>query len=188
MFWADVRLAGMIVPLWWFLPVATKDIHVDPLTSLSLRIFLPDSVLAGSGDLRLGDGVYNDYSPALGYNLSKLSVVLQFHGGGFVTRSSISLANVLFCGRIAKACDAIVVAVVYQLALENEYLAAFEDGVEALNWSLKVSKSGVKKKNRHDFKVWDIELASKRKVMFDIVETGNNALKALVQLISKKTE
>ncbi|KAI7748884.1 hypothetical protein M8C21_032805, partial [Ambrosia artemisiifolia] len=71
--------------------VATKDIHIDPLTSLSLRIFVPDTVVIVNG--------------------SK--------------------------GRIAKACDAIVVAVGYRLAPESKYPAAFEDGVEALNWLAK---------------------------------------------------
>ncbi|KAL8201341.1 hypothetical protein R6Q57_012680 [Mikania cordata] len=119
--------------------VATKDIHIDPLTSLSLRIFLPDSVLSGSraSNQSLGDGVYGGYSPVLGDNLRKLPVVLQFHGGGFVTGSGVSLANDLFCRRIAKACDAIVVAVGYRLAPESKYPAAFEDGVEALNWLAK---------------------------------------------------
>ncbi|MFS8030689.1 putative carboxylesterase [Helianthus anomalus] len=118
--------------------VATKDIHIDPLTSLTLRIFVPDSVLAGSQGLKHGDGVYGGYSPDLGdNNMRKLPVVLQFHGGGFVTGSSVSVANDLFCRRIAKACDAIVVAVGYRLAPESKYPAAFEDGLEALNWLAK---------------------------------------------------
>ncbi|XP_076905729.1 putative carboxylesterase 16 [Bidens hawaiensis] len=123
--------------------VATKDIHIDPLTSLSLRIFLPEAVLTGSKGLSLnpnhGDGVYGGYSPELGSNLRKLPVVLQFHGGGFVTGSGVSVANDLFCRRVAKACDAIVVAVGYRLAPESKYPAAFEDGVEALNWLAKQS-------------------------------------------------
>ncbi|XP_071693404.1 probable carboxylesterase 16 [Rutidosis leptorrhynchoides] len=117
--------------------VATKDIHIDPLTSLSLRIFLPDSVVAESRSLKHDDGVYGGYSPELSNNLRKLPVVLQFHGGGFVTGSSVSFANDLFCRRIAKACDAIVVAVGYRLAPESKFPAAFEDGVEALNWLAK---------------------------------------------------
>lgn len=118
--------------------VATKDIHIDPLTSLTLRIFLPDSVLAKSSFRQTdGDGVYGGYSPSLGGGLRKLPVVLQFHGGGFVTGSNVSLANDLFCRRIAKACDAIVVAVGYRLAPESKFPAAFDDGVEALNWLAK---------------------------------------------------
>ncbi|XP_076955543.1 putative carboxylesterase 16 [Bidens hawaiensis] len=128
--------------------VATKDIHIDPLTSLSLRIFLPESVLTGSKALNFnpnqnhGDGVYGGYSPELGVNNNntrKLPVVLQFHGGGFVMGSGVSVANDLFCRRVAKACDAIVVAVGYRLAPESKFPAAFEDALEALNWLAKQS-------------------------------------------------
>lgn len=119
--------------------VATKDIHIDPLTSLSLRIFLPNSVITDFKSLKNGDGVYGGYSPDLtdGGEIRKLPVVLQFHGGGFVTGSGVSIGNDLFCRRIAKACDSIVVAVGYRLAPESKFPAAFDDGVEVLNWLAK---------------------------------------------------
>ena len=60
--------------------------------------------------------------------------MLQFHGGGFVSGSNNSVANDVFCRRIAKLCDVVVVAVGYRLAPENRYPAAFEDGVRALYW------------------------------------------------------
>ncbi|KAK9108375.1 hypothetical protein Syun_024386 [Stephania yunnanensis] len=175
--------------------VATKDIHIDTLTSLSVRIFLPESCLArpepraqkfnskssdsssgsGSGsdrsdrnseDLRLRrnsygaagsakaaaaaaaegrfslggigeaetkeNGVYRGYAP--GAAGRKLPILLQFHGGGFVSGSNDSVANDFFCRRIAKICDVIVIAVGYRLAPENRYPAAFEDGWKVLNW------------------------------------------------------
>lgn len=118
--------------------VATKDIHIDPLTSLSLRIFLPDSCLGGPAAAAAGSehGGYRGYAPA---NLAegaarKLPIVLQFHGGGFVSGSNDSAANDFFCRRVAKLCDVIVIAVGYRLAPENRYPAAFEDGLKALNW------------------------------------------------------
>ncbi|XP_057949459.1 probable carboxylesterase 11 [Malania oleifera] len=135
--------------------VATKDIHIDPSTSLSLRIFLPDTVLVrvspnsasvdssrGLQALNLGilgrdHGMYGGYSPPMeNRNLvcRKLPVILQFHGGGFVSGSNDSAANDSFCRRIAKLCDVIVVAVGYRLAPESRYPAAFEDGLKALNW------------------------------------------------------
>ncbi|PON39710.1 Arylacetamide deacetylase [Parasponia andersonii] len=119
--------------------VATKDIHVDPLSSLSLRIFLPDSVLGSpesSADRRDGD-VYGGYSPppqTKAKRSRKLPVVLQFHGGGFVGGSNASAANDAFCRRMARLCDAMVVAVGYRLAPESRYPAAFEDGLKVLNW------------------------------------------------------
>uniref|UniRef100_A0A5B7BX26 Putative CXE carboxylesterase n=1 Tax=Davidia involucrata TaxID=16924 RepID=A0A5B7BX26_DAVIN len=136
--------------------VATKDIHIDPLTSLSLRIFLPSTALAApnslpnvkvrdltnstfihADSLKQDDGVYGGYAPLIGKRFRtsrKLPVIFQFHGGGFVSGSNDSVANDLFCRRIAKFCDAIVIAVGYRLAPENRYPAAFEDGLKALNW------------------------------------------------------
>lgn len=138
--------------------VATKDIHIDPLTSLSIRIFLPDSSLPrptarsldpprrnsydgpGSG-AENGAGSYSGYLPAVAGDgrrrsagARKLPVVLQFHGGGFIAGSNMSTANDFFCRRIAKLCDVIVIAVGYRLAPENRYPAAFDDGLEVLNW------------------------------------------------------
>ncbi|KAJ7970711.1 Alpha/beta hydrolase fold [Quillaja saponaria] len=167
--------------------VSTKDIHIDPFTSLSVRIFLPESALiapepdskpkarttgtgsaqvdtvnhklnqhpsrrysygtAGtqakeehrrnsygcSNDVEGGAVVYRGYSP-LSNNSRKLPVMLQFHGGGWVSGSNNSVANDFFCRRIAKVCDVIVVAVGYRLAPENRYPAAFEDGLKVLNW------------------------------------------------------
>ncbi|KAL8111694.1 putative carboxylesterase 16 [Apium graveolens] len=119
--------------------VATKDIHIDPLTSLSVRIFLPETALsltnkkvnAFPAEKKVG---YGGYLPPAGENARKLPVILQFHGGGFVSGSNDSVANDLFCRRIAKMCDAIVVAVGYRLAPENRFPAAFDDGVKVLNW------------------------------------------------------
>ncbi|WVZ08944.1 probable carboxylesterase 11 isoform X1 [Vigna radiata var. radiata] len=169
--------------------VATKDIHIDPLASLSIRIFLPESALnapesrskprtrsipepqprsahldsitrrksygpplleerrsnsfgGGSGVECLNlmtEGAYLGYSPpsvAQGER-RRLPVVLQFHGGGWVSGGSDSVANDIFCRRIAELCDVIVIAVGYRLAPENRYPAAFEDGVKVLNWLAK---------------------------------------------------
>ncbi|KAI4348257.1 hypothetical protein L6164_008999 [Bauhinia variegata] len=183
--------------------IATKDIHIDPFTSLSIRIFLPESALSppepdsnpppkpkarltsikydlefrssqvdladqnsnplpsrrnsyapsgaspreetrrnsygGSHDmdgLNLMTAGYKGYSPSLD-NRRKLPVMLQFHGGGWVSGSSDSIANDFFCRRIAKLCDVIVLAVGYRLAPESRYPAAFEDGLKVLNWLAK---------------------------------------------------
>ncbi|XP_023638773.1 probable carboxylesterase 11 isoform X2 [Capsella rubella] len=139
--------------------VATKDIHIDPLTSLSVRIFLPESALTpvepstsagvhsesrrnsygcttGSSSPEAGSSdVYRGYSPSSSTgNSRKLPVMLQFHGGGWVSGSNDSVANDLFCRRMAKHCDIIVLAVGYRLAPENRYPAAYEDGFKVLKW------------------------------------------------------
>ncbi|KAL8132493.1 putative carboxylesterase 11 [Apium graveolens] len=163
--------------------VATKDIHIDPFTSLSIRIFIPDTCLVNSapkhsksrvialigsdddtdrrnsydssnvikrqdggnvGNRRSSydssksesGGSYRGYLPS-GENCRKLPVMLQFHGGGFVSGSNDSVANDMFCRRIAKLCDVIVVAVGYRLAPENRFPDAFEDGMKVLHWLAK---------------------------------------------------
>ncbi|TYJ08428.1 hypothetical protein E1A91_A11G073900v1 [Gossypium mustelinum] len=157
--------------------IATKDIHIDPSTALSVRIFLPESSLSppepkskpGSSqqdesdslnhrrnsypnigaptndsrrsslegsNLRSDNNVYRGYSP-LPQNCRRLPIMLQFHGGGWVSGSNDSVANDIFCRRIAKLCDVIIVAVGYRLAPENKYPAAFEDGLKVLYWLAK---------------------------------------------------
>ncbi|KAL5062166.1 hypothetical protein RYX36_023903, partial [Vicia faba] len=87
----------------------------------------------GAG-VETGASLYRGYSPALDNRRRKLPVMLQFHGGGWVSGSNDSVANNLFCRWIAKLCDVIVVAVGYRLAPESRYPAAFEDGLKVLNW------------------------------------------------------
>lgn len=157
--------------------VATKDLHIDPLTSVSVRIFLPDTCLhhpdrrlksASNKKLNRGNSVgfsidelaqsvdncsrrksygggvgdansrsetvnYRGYNP-VGRNCRKLPVMLQFHGGGFVSGSNESMSNDYFCRRIARLCEVIVLAVGYRLAPENKYPAAFDDGLKVLHW------------------------------------------------------
>lgn len=155
--------------------VATKDIHIDPLTSLSIRIFLPDPFhddrpaavkatfpsnpdlslranghFAGAStapaDRRIYEGprsvaAYRGYLPSPGIRQHtfsrRLPVILQFHGGGFVSGSNTSTANDFFCRRIVKLLDVIVIAVGYRLAPESRYPAAFDDGINVLHWLAK---------------------------------------------------
>ncbi|XP_073525599.1 uncharacterized protein [Phyllobates terribilis] len=125
--------------------VATKDIHIDAFSSLTVRIFLPDSALSSNhispnSNAGCDSGAYRGYLPSIEKKRNqfrKLPVIVQFHGGGFVSGSNDSVANDFFCRRIAKLCDAIVVAVGYRLAPESRYPAAFEDGWKVLNWLAK---------------------------------------------------
>ncbi|OIS97742.1 PREDICTED: probable carboxylesterase 16 [Nicotiana attenuata] len=116
--------------------VATKDLHIDPLTNLSLRIFLPQSSLRNSVS---SDGAYGGYVPIYknGNSCKKLPVILQFHGGAWVSGGIDTVSNDVFCRKLAKSCDAIVVSVGYRLAPESRYPAAFEDGVMAIKWLAK---------------------------------------------------
>lgn len=64
-------------------------------------------------------------------------MIVQFHGGAFATGAADSASNDAFCRRVARLCDAIVVAVGYRLAPESRYPAAFEDGFTVLKWIAK---------------------------------------------------
>ncbi|KAJ6890243.1 carboxylesterase 11 [Populus alba x Populus x berolinensis] len=123
--------------------VATKDIRANPYSSLSLRIFLPDTAVTSSLASNYQIPNYGGYSPVEGRSHRKLPVMLQFHGGGFVSGSNESMGNDAFCRRIAKLCDVIVVAVGYRLAPETKYPGAFEDGFKVLNWLAKQSNLAV---------------------------------------------
>lgn len=80
-------------------------------------------------------GNYKGYLPTYSSSYQrKLPIILQFHGGGFVSGSKDSAANDIFCRRMAKLCNAIVIAVGFRLAPENRYPAAFDDAFEALCW------------------------------------------------------
>lgn len=129
--------------------VATKDLHIDPLSSLSLRIFLPETVLLKDSAFDSSNVVYGGYTPPAGKRHRKLPIMLQFHGGGFVVGSNDTSCNDLFCRRMAKLCDVIVVAVGYRLAPESPYPAAFEDGTAVLSWLAKQANlAAVRRKGR----------------------------------------
>lgn len=93
--------------------VATKDIHIDPLSSLSIRIFLPSPIWAGPNQTQNGDA-YQGYLPSIDGarrskgDFRKLPVIVQFHGGGFVMGSNNSSANDFFCRRIAKVYNFVI--------------------------------------------------------------------------------
>ena len=90
--------------------------------------------------------MYRGYAP-VDMNRRKLPVMLQFHGGGWVS------------GRIARLCDVIVVAIGYRLASENRFPATFEDGMKVLNWL---------GKHFLIFFTLNLELLSNVKFMFDM--------------------
>ncbi|KAJ6313527.1 hypothetical protein OIU77_014919 [Salix suchowensis] len=106
--------------------VATKDIRANPYSSLSLRIFLPDTAVTSSLPSSYQILNYGGYSPVEG----KISP--EVAGDVAVSRR-----------RIAKLCDVIVVAVGYRLAPETKYPGAFEDGFKVLNWLAKQSNLAV---------------------------------------------
>ncbi|CAH1420589.1 unnamed protein product [Lactuca virosa] len=90
--------------------VATKDIHIDPSSCLSIRIFLPET-----------------YGSADAYSVSATpSNRRSSYCNGFST-DDLNL----------KSENGVYRAVGYRLAPENRYPAAFEDGIKVLHWLAK---------------------------------------------------
>ncbi|CAH1420567.1 unnamed protein product [Lactuca virosa] len=127
--------------------VATKDIHIDPSSCLSIRIFLPETclVLPDSDVDRLrakrselesrsfpsnsenGIPRRNSYGSADAYSVSATpSNRRSSYCNGFST-DDLNL----------KSENGVYRAVGYRLAPENRYPAAFEDGIKVLHWLAK---------------------------------------------------
>ena len=76
---------------------------------------------------------YKGYLPKYLESIHRIfPIIFQFHSDWFVAGSKDSSSNNLFCRRLAKMCNAIVIAVGYHLVSENRFLAAFDDGFKAV--------------------------------------------------------
>ncbi|KAI4347474.1 hypothetical protein L6164_008286 [Bauhinia variegata] len=98
-------------------PVVTKDFTVKPNTKTWLRVYLPCEAL--------------NHSPS---SSTKLPLIVFYHGGGFVILSVSTSVNHDFCYKLAEFLPAVVVSIGYRLAPEHRLPAAYDDGVEALQW------------------------------------------------------
>ncbi|KAI4347472.1 hypothetical protein L6164_008284 [Bauhinia variegata] len=97
--------------------VLTKDLTLNPNTKTWVRIFLPRKALDQNSS-----------------SFTKLPLIVYYHGGGFVYPGpSTSLAHA-FCCKLAEFLPAVIVSVGYRLSPENRLPAAYDNGVEALNW------------------------------------------------------
>ncbi|GAA0143583.1 deacetylase [Lithospermum erythrorhizon] len=61
-------------------------------------------------------------------------VIIYYHGGSFAHSSANSAIYDIFCRRLVRLCNAVVVSVDYRRAPEYRYPCAYEDGFAALNW------------------------------------------------------
>ncbi|KAK2640253.1 hypothetical protein Ddye_028048 [Dipteronia dyeriana] len=100
--------------------VATADVIINPVSGLSVRIYLPEK------------------NPT---DLDKFPIVLHFHGGCFcVSRADWFLYYQMYT-KLARSARAIVVSVYLRLAPENRLPAACDDGFEALQWLGSLSRA-----------------------------------------------
>ncbi|GLJ50074.1 hypothetical protein SUGI_1065060 [Cryptomeria japonica] len=96
--------------------VASTDVVVNEELGIWVRIYLPIATV------------------------SKLPLLLYFHGGGFCFISPAFIASHRFCLKLAATIGAIVVSVNYRLAPEFRLPAAYDDSMEVLHW-LRSSRS-----------------------------------------------
>ncbi|PON88064.1 Alpha/beta hydrolase fold [Trema orientale] len=97
--------------------VLSKDVHLDQSKSTWVRIYLPRHALDNSSTS----------------SSSKLPLVVNFHGGGFITFSASSSLVHDFALNSAAQLSAVVVSVEYRLAPEHRLPAAYEDAMDALH-------------------------------------------------------
>ncbi|WCJ39188.1 alpha/beta-Hydrolases superfamily protein [Euphorbia peplus] len=99
--------------------VATRDVTIDPISGLRVRIYLPE------------------LNPE---DTDKLPVILQFHGGGFCISQADWFMYYYIYTRLAKSAKSIVVSVFLRLAPEHRLPAAADDGYASLIWLHSLSK------------------------------------------------
>ncbi|KAI5639365.1 hypothetical protein M9H77_00261 [Catharanthus roseus] len=93
----------------------SKDIIVNQSNKTWVRLFVPRKSF--------------DSDP-----ITKLPILIYFHGGGFVLASPGLILFYSIYNGITTQIPAIVVAVKYRLAPEHRLPAAYEDSMEALHW------------------------------------------------------
>ncbi|KAF5196446.1 2-hydroxyisoflavanone dehydratase [Thalictrum thalictroides] len=99
--------------------VATRDVNIKSESGLSVRIYLPELNNTTTDD---DDG------------MSKLPVILHFHGGGFCISQADWYMYYAAYTRLARTAKAIIVSVYLRRAPENQLPAACDDGFNALLW------------------------------------------------------
>ncbi|KAL5538540.1 hypothetical protein UlMin_045549 [Ulmus minor] len=98
------------------LPALSKDVPLDQSKSTWMRLYLPRKALD---------------SPS---SSSKLPLILNFHGGGFILFSAASSNIHTFYSNLAVELSALFVSVEYRLAPEHRLPAAYDDAMDAIHW------------------------------------------------------
>ncbi|PKU87502.1 putative carboxylesterase 2 [Dendrobium catenatum] len=93
--------------------VQSKDVTINPTTSLSVRLYLPPSATSIP---------------------KKLPVLVTIHGGGFYLLRSSSSSYHNYVNSLTAKAGVLAISIDYRLAPENPLPAAYEDCWEALEW------------------------------------------------------
>lgn len=129
--------------------VHSKDVQISPETTLSARIYLPAGAHT-SKDQKL-----------------KLSVLIYFHGGGFIFGTPFSTMFQPFHNRLCLEAKTIIVSVDYRRAPEHLYPVPYDDSWEAIKWVASHS-------NRNGSESWLNEHADFERVFFGGESAGAN--------------
>ncbi|KAL3834540.1 hypothetical protein ACJIZ3_009276 [Penstemon smallii] len=95
--------------------VLTKDIPINKEKPNWVRLYLPKTA--------------SNSIPT-----QKLPLIIYYHGGGFILGRVTSPLSHNFCLQTANRIPAVIVSVEYRLAPEHRLPAAYDDGMEALQW------------------------------------------------------
>ncbi|KAK1310872.1 putative carboxylesterase 2 [Acorus calamus] len=97
--------------------VSSKDVVINPSTSLSARLYLPPT------------------NPSSQQKL--LPLLVYYHGGGFCIESAASPTYHHYLNSIASEAGIAIVSVEYRRAPEHPLPIAYDDSLEALIWAVK---------------------------------------------------
>ncbi|XP_038695601.1 probable carboxylesterase 120 [Tripterygium wilfordii] len=103
-------------------PVLSKDVTINESNHTWARIFLPRHALDQSSSSN-----------------ATLPLIVFYCDGGFVTSSADTSYCHDFCFNMSLQLSAVVVSLNYRLAPEHRLPAAYDDGVEVLNWVAKTN-------------------------------------------------
>ncbi|XP_028768564.1 carboxylesterase 1-like [Neltuma alba] len=102
------------------LPVLSKDLTISPSLNTWARIYLPRQAL--------------NHPHQSSSSLTKLPLIVYFHGGGFLFYRANSTYFHDFCVNMVENTQSVVVSVNYRRAPEHRLPAAYDDALEALHW------------------------------------------------------
>lgn len=99
----------------------SKDVVIDEASGVWVRLFFPHEKASAEDK----DGAMKQ---------KKKPVVFYFHGGGFAVLCANWILYDIFCRRLCRRCQVVVISVNYRRSPEHRYPVAYDDCYRALEW------------------------------------------------------